>query len=44
VKAIAASRHTGGNAEPVKIVIDDRLKPEDGEQEAGDDQPPADDD
>ncbi|MFD8764103.1 hypothetical protein [Streptomyces mirabilis] len=33
VKAIAASRHTRGNAEPVKIVIDDRLKPDDGSDE-----------
>ncbi|MCX4596142.1 hypothetical protein OG819_42775 [Streptomyces sp. NBC_01549] len=37
VNEIAAAPHSGGDVEPVKIVIDDRLKPED-------DQPPADED
>ncbi|MET7893127.1 hypothetical protein [Streptomyces mirabilis] len=30
VKAIAVSRHTGGSADPVTIVIDDRPAPDDG--------------
>ncbi|MEU5477489.1 hypothetical protein [Streptomyces mirabilis] len=37
VNEIAAAPHSGGDVEPVKIVIDDRLKPEGGEQ-AGDEE------
>jgi hypothetical protein len=44
VNEIAAAPQSGGDVDPVKIVIDDRLKPENGEPEADDDQPPVDED
>jgi len=39
VKAVTAAPHSGAGAEAVVIVIDDRIKPEAGEQDVGDDEP-----